>query len=103
MTAFNQMILGDIRILAGTYVGTNTTILKTILAQTDELAFLRNFHPSISLTGEYLQTTISNMTGDSYPGLLNTSLPRTRADLKTTLEQLFQNFTVSLLSEPYFQ
>ena len=103
MTAFNQLILGDIRIHDGTYVNTNTTIVKTVLAQTDELSFFRNLHPSHDLTQEYLQTTISNMTGDAYPGLLSTSLPRTRGDLKKTLEQLFQNFTISLLSEPYFQ
>ena len=104
MTAFNQLILGDIRIGEDAMVNMNTTTLKTILARTDELAFLRNLQPSLNLdTKKYLQTAISNMTNDAYSGLLNTSPPRVRADLKTTLEQLFQNFTVSLLSEPYFQ
>ena len=103
MTAFSQLILGDIRIHDGSHVKRNTTIVKTVLAQTDELAFLRDLHPALDSTQEYLQTTISNRSRDLYPGLLDTSLPRTLADLKVALEQLFLNLTVSLLSEPYFK
>ena len=104
MTAFNQLILGDIRFDGQVHtVHTKTTILETVLGQTDELAVVRNvsLHPlKWRIHHDFLQNKLA---GDSYQGLLNTSLPRTRANLKTTLEQSFQNFTVSLLSEPYFQ
>jgi hypothetical protein len=45
MAAFNQLVLGDIQ-NQGTSVDTNTTIMRTILAQAEELAFIRDWYPS---------------------------------------------------------
>ncbi|KAF4626926.1 hypothetical protein G7Y89_g11231 [Cudoniella acicularis] len=101
MAAFNQLVLGTIQ-HQDTSIGTNTTIMKTTLAQTEELAFIRDWNPSDSQYAD-LQTTLSSSAGWAYPGLANSKLPDTRGDLKLTLEQLFQNFTISLLTEPYFQ
>ena len=102
MAAFNQIVLGAIQ-NQGDSVGVNTTIMKTILAETNELAFIRDWDPTSSSMYSDLQSMITNSAGWAYPGLANSKLPDTRGDLKSTLEQLFQNFTISLLAEPYFQ
>lgn len=101
IAAFNQFVLGDIQNL-GDSVNMNTTIMKTILAETKELAFIRDWNPSYGSYSD-LQVLLPSGAGWAYPGLENSKLPDTRGDLKSTLEQLFQNFTISLLAEPYFQ
>ena len=101
MTAFNQLVMGDIKNYDSEHMKTNTTILKTILAETTEFLFLRDWY--LGSDEWTLQNVISYMSGGAYSGLLNLKLPHTRADLKSTLEQAFQNFTISLLAEPYFQ
>ena len=102
MAAFNQLALGSIQSHLNNVV-VNTTIMKTVLAKTEELSFIRNWN---SMVGSDLKTPrIPFSTSDQWasPGLYNPKLPDVGGDLKTTLEQLFQNFTISLLSEPYFQ
>ncbi|MDI1487031.1 MAG: hypothetical protein OHK93_006294 [Ramalina farinacea] len=64
--------------------------MRTILATTKELAFLGKWRPD-------------DGNGWAYPGLVNPSPSDTNADLKSTLERLFQNYTISLLAEPLFQ
>ena len=109
MAAFNRLVLGSIQTQDNT-IDTNTSVVSTILATAEEFAFLRNWSPSDQnaggnsgrLTGD-LQSVISNSTGWAYPGLVNLNPINTNADLKSTLERLFQNFTISLLAEPYLQ
>ena len=100
MTAFSQLVMGDIKNHDDDEVKRNTTIMKTILGETTELLFLRDWYMD---SQEDLQSLISHMSGEAYSGLLNLKLPHIRGDLKSTLEQAFQNFTISLLAEPYFQ
>lgn len=100
MTAFSQLMMGDIKNHDDDEVKRNTTIMKTILGETTELLFLRDWYMD---SQEDLQSLISHMSGEAYSGLLNLKLPHIRGDLKSTLEQAFQNFTISLLAEPYFQ
>lgn len=101
MAAFNQLVLGAIY-RQGDFVRMNTTVMKTVLAETKELAFIRDWNFSPTTDGD-LQTLISSSSEGAYQGLVNLKLPDARADLKSTLEQLFQNFTISLLAEPYLQ
>ena len=101
MAAFNQVVIGAIQYL-GDIGSTDTTIMKTILAQTEELAPIRDFITYGDGKID-LQILMSSSTGWAYAGLANSKPPETRGDLKSTLEQLFQNFTISLLAEPYFQ
>lgn len=105
MAAFNQLVLGTIQnIFQWSSVSTNTTVMKTVLAQTDELAFIRGWNPKDSTTGTAdFQTEISSTAGWDSLGLVNTKLPHSRGDLRSTLEELFQNYTISLLAEPYLQ
>jgi hypothetical protein len=111
MAAFNEIVLGYIRSGAGVYSPENTTeVMKTILAETKELApvqdsyFLEDFSDTSSNSGfTRFQATILNNTEWPYPSLVNSQLFNIRGDLKSTLEQLFQNFTISLLAEPSLQ
>ena len=103
MAAFNQMVLGPVT-NQGASVGFNTTVTRTVLGQTDELAFLRNMNRRITSSfGPDLQTLNLQSSAWAYQGLFNPHLPGSRGQLKSALEQLFQNFTVSLLVEPYLQ
>ena len=107
MAAFNGLVLGSVQRGDGS-IDTDTSIMRTILATTKELAFLGKWRPNDG-NGRYyhqsedLPTFISQSTGWAYPGLVNPSPSDTDADLKSTLERLFQNYTISLLAEPLFQ
>ena len=103
MTAFNTLLVGNIRINNGTF-NPNTSIMRTILAETEELSFLQNMRfPKINNDLADLQTFLSSSPGWAYPGLMSSTLPESGLDLRSTLERLFQNFTISLLAEPYLQ
>jgi hypothetical protein len=77
--------------------------MRTVLGNTEELTSLRDWVPDTDFDPDVLQTFISGSTGWAYPGLANTMPPDSLGDLKSTLEQLFQNYTISLLTEPYLQ
>jgi len=95
-SAFNEVVLGSIR---SDYLNVfvNTTVTKTVLAQTKELANLQRVSYS------NLQQQIADNRFWPYPELVRYPLQEARGDLASTLEELFRNFTVSLLAEPYFQ
>lgn len=100
MAAFNHFVVGTVQnpgLTASTSIDTN--IMETILAATKELAFVRDWH----FSDEVSPALTFGYTLPPYPGLENSKLPDARGDLKSTLEQLFQNLTISLLAEPYFQ
>ena len=106
MAAFNQLVLGTIQeVSTSSSVMTSTTIMNTVLAQTEELAFIHNWDPRVDVGIGFpsLQTVFSSSAGWAYPGLVNMKLPHSRGDLRSTLEELFQSFTTSLLAEPYLQ
>nr|OQO30787.1 hypothetical protein B0A51_01448 [Rachicladosporium sp. CCFEE 5018] len=86
----------------------NTSVMGTVLADTKEIIFLRQ---SVALTPQGQESF-----GDTLKNHLNqlslaTELPfasfaksynrSTGVSLQDALEELFQNFTISLLSEPY--
>ena len=108
MAAFNRLVLGSVQ-TQDDYVDMNTSVMSTILATTREFTFLRNWSPSHGNLGDSglvygdLQAAISNDTEWLYPGLVKSNPSDPDVDLKSTLEQLFQNFTISLLAEPYLQ
>lgn len=80
----------------------NTSAMSTVLAQTEDLAFIEAWAGS-QFSMLDLQSAVSNQSGWAYPRLANTMPTGTRGDLKSTLEQLFENLTFSLLAEPYLQ
>jgi hypothetical protein len=87
--AFNGLLLGRIP-----YYGReiDTSILRTVLTQTDEIPFLLSER---ELTSD--PKPFSLFTG------LDSSLKRSRGSLTNVLERLFENVTVSMLSEPALQ
>ena len=108
MAAFNQLILGSYWKNNDGNPETNTTIMRTILADTEELAFLRDwvssYDTSFDTVGrDNLQTVVANSTVKVFQGLTGEKTLGARGTLKSTLEELFRNYTISLLAEPYFQ
>ncbi|KAK5701737.1 hypothetical protein LTR97_004555 [Elasticomyces elasticus] len=103
--AFNQFITGSVSInTLYDGIATNTTIMKTVLAQTNELAYLRQVHTRDFLAQPPLQSLITNDSDEwwDHPGLASSQLPSVNRDLKTALVELFENLTISVISEPYF-
>ena len=108
MAAFNQVIVGSSQRKYDSSTQTisaNTTIMRTVLADTEELAFMRDWAPSSygSSGSDDLQTLVANSSAKVFQGLTGERLFGTRGALKSTLEELFLNYTISLLAEPYFQ
>ena len=97
-SGFNQLLQGYIMTTESPYgssFNVNTSMVQTILAGTEELAFMQ--------TRLNMYTSRSASPGWAYQGLVRTSAPTTRGPLKTTLEELFLNYTISLLTEPLLQ
>lgn len=94
MAAFNQLIIGSstLRERRGS-LEANTSVMDTVLAETEELAFLWDWKPH----------NFQPLSPEAYQGLSGERVLGTRGALKSTLEELFQNLTISLLAEPYFQ
>lgn len=104
LMAFNQLVQGSIAVSFESPFVISTAIMRTFLAQTQELAFLQN--GSSMQNGESswsLQNVVNTVDGWAYPGLANTAPSGSRGSLKSALEGAFQNLTISLLAEPYLQ
>ena len=104
MAAFNSMLLGAVydplvpdRL--------NTSILRTVLADTEELAFIRDWQPlAVDADFPNLQEQLSNSTQATYQGMIAKSdATGHRGTLKTNLEGSFENFTISLMSDLAFR
>ena len=115
-SAFNALLLGTIS-MGGYGVGDtqvkqlttktpgmniNSSIATTILMDTEELAFVSDFN-GVNQTYTYLQQDISESNDTMYRGVVNRMSTGQRGDLKSALETLFTNVTISLLAEEYLQ
>ena len=104
MAAFNSVLLGTI-VDPSIPSGLNSSIMKTVLADTTELAFIRDWQPH-PVDGDFanLQTQLSNSSQSAYQGILaHSDVSKSRGSLGANLQELFQNFTLSLLSQPEFR
>lgn len=104
MAAFNEMITGSItRLSTDSPAPVNTTILRTVLRDANELAFIKD------LDSEAVNKTEKSGLSPHdiekfYPGLgVSSPLTSARGPLGAMIEELFQNLTLSLTAEPYFQ
>jgi hypothetical protein len=70
--------------------------MNTTVANNDEVVLIRN------LQGLWYSpiTFPSQISSSEFCGIVNLEQSSRRGDLKSTLERLFQNFTVGLLTEP---
>ena len=73
--------------------GTGTSsVMRTVLSNTDELSFLTSSRPD------------SNLWPNTYASIHSQSpLARPQGKLSDTIEQLFENITISMLSEQSLQ
>jgi hypothetical protein len=108
-TAFNALLRGSIGIPLTAELVVNSTVLKTVFAQTEELGFLLNY---IAVSGEFYSAAATQpdlqsiLRGSPAPETLGISAAMangTRGKLAATMEQAFENLTLSLLAEPYLQ
>lgn len=88
--AFNGLLYGSIQAFTEL---SESFITQTVLTETDELQFLYN------------QQNVANALFDSpyFQSRPTTPLLGSRGPLGNALEQLFENITISILSEPYLQ
>jgi hypothetical protein len=71
-------------------------VFPTVLANLEDLAALNDWQPTD------LQSQMYAGNASNYTSLVNKA-PRSGDNLGATIEQLFQNFTVSLLSSSYLR
>lgn len=101
--AFVQLIQGTIGIssLFAENMDTPSRVATTVLMDTDDMAFAQHYLPTIQRfeLGAILQT----YGGSLSQGLTNAPTNGTRGLLARAIEELFLNYTLSLISDPYLQ
>jgi hypothetical protein len=111
VSAFGSMLIGQVTQNTDQHArNVNTSVKVTSLADTEDLAFLNEdcLGSDDSVTGWNLHDFIANwnvsesqsVTYDNETGLNENSTQRNSLTMEDALEQLFQNFTVSLMSLP---
>jgi hypothetical protein len=100
--SFNRLVQGTVGFkhsLAGgsPAVVANTGLFNTLLLNTKELAFLKISHSNVDFPS--LPVLYSESAGEEYSGLYKTPKLSYNNSLANALEELFQNITISLLSE----
>ena len=103
--AFIELIHGSIG-LAGpnrtAIVTPHSAVYETILMDSEDLAFIQTWDNSVGGFRD-LQTIAGESNGTAFHGLSNNKSVASRGPLQTTLEYLFTNMTLSLMSEQYLQ
>ncbi|KAK5155826.1 hypothetical protein LTS14_005392 [Recurvomyces mirabilis] len=116
--AFNQLLLGSVTMGGYSYllgnpygddiavktpgVQINSSITKTVLMDTRDLAFVSQFN-GVNETFTSLQTRLNAPNETQHRGVANQIQTGTRGSLKDTLEGLFQKVNISLLADDYLQ
>ncbi|KAF2773458.1 hypothetical protein EJ03DRAFT_265063 [Teratosphaeria nubilosa] len=109
LLAFSSMIVGSVNLGDGSgNMVFNTSILSTAIGATKELAYLREESQSASGFQQNLQTALQATNNTRAVGLTSSSSSSNATDgegpaLIPTMEQLFRNLTISLLSSKDLQ
>lgn len=107
MDALTELLVGQVSAVqdpdTSAYMfESNTSIASTVLTETEELGFLADHVKLASVNWPTLQNLVVSWDDSLYNGLA-TAPPRMNISLKDTLENLFQNLTISLMSSPALQ
>lgn len=109
MDAFTQQVVGKLSWTQNSnyafIIDANTSIATTVLSQTPELAFLNDYDQLSSDHWNFLQDPLgpTHWKDSLYYGLVNTPPRQSSILLKDAIEKLFENITISLMSEPSVQ
>ncbi|KAG9600182.1 hypothetical protein KCU77_g4239, partial [Aureobasidium melanogenum] len=102
---FGQLVQGSVGLggdaLPFPAVTFNSNIAQTVLLDSKELSFIQTWSPNSEFLD--LETLSEESNGSSYVGLSDAKNFTSRGPLAKALEDLFQNITLSLLSEQYLQ
>ncbi|KAK5674200.1 hypothetical protein LTS10_013037 [Elasticomyces elasticus] len=107
--AFGILITGYVRRNDFEVYGLNATTMsmRTILAQSKEIAAIRAWKPSVSYgtlaPQSDLQTVLQHTEQSTLQGLTNNLPKKIQCSLKDMLEKAFENITISILSDPDLQ
>ncbi|KAK5727108.1 hypothetical protein LTR15_003000 [Elasticomyces elasticus] len=80
----------------------NSSITTTILMDTEQMAFVSDFN-GVNKTYTYLQLDIGQPNASTFHGVSNKLPAGQRGDLRTALQTLFENITISFMAEDYLQ
>jgi hypothetical protein len=115
MDAFTSLLAGTITVPMYSALQKTTSILSTLVADTNELAFLSQKSSSSLLgKGTELQTLLTDQFPNIFPGEefairldkhkpISGNMSSFQRPLSTTLEEMCRNYTVSLMISPHFQ
>ncbi|KAK5165936.1 uncharacterized protein LTR77_008860 [Saxophila tyrrhenica] len=104
--AFNRLVQGTIGLDTSSIspgIDPQTNLLGTILQNSNELAFLQGYDIRADSTIPSLSALVDASLGSEYEGLFNNATILDHLPLATALEKLFQNITISLLSDKILQ
>jgi hypothetical protein len=79
-----------------------SNIMNTALLATPDLSFLKT-RAAVTSSDDTLQAQIKKISSDSTKGLIRTDNTTSSQPLARAIEQMFQNYTVSLMSSPALQ
>lgn len=104
--AFNRLVQGTIGLDTSALapaLNPETNLLNTVLQNSKELEFLEGIDVLPDSTIPSLPSLFEASNGSEYQGLYVNATASRQLPLAKALEQLFQNITLSLLSEKYLQ
>lgn len=103
--AFQELVIGSVtRASAATSANISTDVVNTILADTPNLAYLNPTLQSYSsLSTKPLQEYVQSGNVHLYKGLVNNAHTKSFDTLIPTMEKLFQDITVSMMSSRVLQ
>ena len=79
----------------------NSDVAKTRLVDTDELSWVPGYFHYLTPDTVNLTAQMELQAGTEYVGLSNTKSNKIQGSLATAIEDLFTNYTISLMSDPY--
>lgn len=100
--AFRQIVTGSAALNSGLYLDTDTDIVKSVLINTPELEFLWNSMNGNVLSSN-LQNTFQQTNASRGEALSNAQNHNSGEALSATMEDLFHNMTISLMSSQLLQ
>lgn len=105
MDSFGRLLVGSIsnsRGSLGAIVATNTSVMSTVLGDTEELNFLNSYPQPLKGLGLTLQQNVAtdpnNWNGLDVVDDTSSSIP-----IREALETLFENITIGLMSSKLLQ
>lgn len=103
MDAFASNLKGAMWVNSGQQLQRKSNIMNTVLLRTQELSFLRTKAAAMTFGNMTMQAEVEAIANDYTRGLINKDTSTSSQSLGDAIEEIFQNYTVSLMSSSVLQ